>query len=312
MIDPLSSIIELLRPQTVFTKGISGAGRWSVRYSDFGHPSFAIILEGSCRLTVDGQDEFHLQAGDFVLLPTTPGFTMNGGEPASPAIKPTPIDVSAAARAQEDVRHGDQQGPPEVRIQGGYFAFGGDEPGVLLSLLPAVIHVRGEERLSALMRLVGSEADDEKSGRDFVLSRLAELILVEALRSQQTLAAPAGLMRGLSDPRLAAALKLMHNDAARAWTMADLAKEAALSRSVFFERFSSYVGLPPMEYLLAWRMAVAKDLLRRTDLDVSQVAERVGYGSASAFSTAFSRHVGQPPGRYARSNARGRNVGAAA
>ena len=82
--------------------------------------------------------------------------------------------------------------------------------------------------------------------------------------------------------------------------IAELAKEAALSRSAFFERFQRTVALPPMEYLLAWRMAVAKDLLRRHDLSVGEVAERVGYGSASTFSTAFSRHVGRPPGRYAR------------
>jgi AraC-like DNA-binding protein len=79
-----------------------------------------------------------------------------------------------------------------------------------------------------------------------------------------------------------------------------LARTAALSRSAFFERFTRTLGVAPMEYLLAWRMAVAKDLLRRSDVGLSEVARRVGYGSASAFSTAFSRHVGQPPGRYAR------------
>jgi AraC-like DNA-binding protein len=93
----------------------------------------------------------------------------------------------------------------------------------------------------------------------------------------------------------------MHNQIARSWTVAQLARTAALSRSAFFERFTRTVGLPPMEYLLAWRMAVAKDLLHRRELGVAEVAERVGYGSASTFSTAFSRHVGQPPGRYAAS-----------
>ena len=84
--------------------------------------------------------------------------------------------------------------------------------------------------------------------------------------------------------------------------MAQLAKKAALSRSAFFDRFTRNVGMPPMEYLLAWRMAMAKDLLRHHDMDIAAVAERVGYGSASTFSTAFSRHVGQPPGRYTRSS----------
>lgn len=82
--------------------------------------------------------------------------------------------------------------------------------------------------------------------------------------------------------------------------MAQLAKKAAPSRSAFFDRFTRAVGLPPMEYLLAWRMAVARDLLRRHDFGLAEVAERVGSGSASTFSTAFCRHVGQPPSRYAR------------
>ena len=81
MIDPLSEAILLLRPRTVFTKGISGAGRWGVRYADFGKPSFCTVLEGRCRLAVDGQEVVTLEAGDFVLLPATPGFTLSGFEP---------------------------------------------------------------------------------------------------------------------------------------------------------------------------------------------------------------------------------------
>jgi len=92
----------------------------------------------------------------------------------------------------------------------------------------------------------------------------------------------------------------MHERITDPWTVAQLAKEAALSRSAFFERFSRAVGVTPMEYLLRWRMAMAKNLLRRKEGGVAEVAERVGYGSASAFSVAFTRHVGLPPTRYAR------------
>ena len=106
-------------------------------------------------------------------------------------------------------------------------------------------------------------------------------------------------MRGLADPRLAAAIRQIHEAPARSWTVAALAKEAALSRSAFFERFSRTVGVPPMEYLQGWRMNLAKDLLRRRVGTLDEIAERVGYGSASAFSTAFTRHVGLPPKRFA-------------
>ena len=111
-----------------------------------------------------------------------------------------------------------------------------------------------------------------------------------------------GSCAGLADARLAVAIRQMHGQLARSWTVTQLARTAALSRSSFFERFTRTVGLPRMEYLLAWRMAVAKDLLRRHDLGIDEVAERVGYRSASTFSTAFSQYVGEPPRRYARRN----------
>jgi AraC-like DNA-binding protein len=94
----------------------------------------------------------------------------------------------------------------------------------------------------------------------------------------------------------------MHEDPASPWTVAQLAKEAALSRSVFFERFNRAVGIAPMQYLLAWRMALAKKLLRQNQGAVADVAERVGYSSASTFTVAFTRYVGLPPTRYVREN----------
>lgn len=294
--DPLSEVIALLQPRAVFSKAISGAGRWGVRYSDFGQPSFCAVLEGSCRLAVDGAPAVTLEAGDFVLLPATPGFTLSGFEP----VQPERVDPKVTPAPTGEVRHGTRGGRPDVRLLGGYFVFDSPDAALLVSLLPALLHVRGVERLSALVRLVRDETSERRSGRDLVLTRLVEVMLIEALRSASAEGAPPGLLRGLSDPRLAPALRRMHGQLARSWTVAELAKAAALSRSAFFDRFTRTVGLSPMEYLLAWRMAVARDLLRRHDLGIAEVAERVGYGSASTFSTAFSRHVGQPPSRYAR------------
>lgn len=296
MKDPLSEVIALLQPRAVFAKRISGAGRWGVRYSDFGQPSFCIVLEGGCRLAVDGQRPLTLTAGDFVLLPATPGFTMSGFEP----VRPEHIDPKVTPSPTGEVRHGTRGGRPDVRLLGGYFVFDAPDAALLVSLLPALVHVRGVERLSVLVRLVGDESSEQRSGRELVLTRLVEVLLIEALRSTSGSDAPPGLLRGLADARLAPAIRKMHAQLARSWTVAELAKTAALSRSAFFDRFTRTVGLPPMEYLLAWRMAVARDLLRRTDCGIAAVAERVGYGSASTFSTAFRRYVGKPPSRYAR------------
>jgi AraC-like DNA-binding protein len=296
MNDPLSEVIALLNPRAVFSKGISGAGRWAVRYSDFGQPSFCAVISGSCRLAVEGEEAIALEAGDFVLMPATPGFTLSSFEAAAPVH----IDPKLAPAPEGEVRHGTRDGPPDVRLLGGYFVFDSPDAALLVSLLPTLVHVRGVDRLSVLVRLVGEESSEERSGRELVLTRLVEVLLVEALRSSSGEDAPPGLLRGLADARLALALRQLHADPARPWTMAQLAQQAALSRSAFFDRFTRAVGLPPMEYLLAWRMALAKNLLEHHDLAIAEVAQRVGYGSASTFSTAFSRHVGLPPGRYAR------------
>jgi AraC-like DNA-binding protein len=210
------------------------------------------------------------------------------------------IDPKLTSAPTSEVRHGRRGGRPDVRLLGGYFVFDSPDAALLVSLLPAVVHVRGVERLSALVRLVGDESSARRPGRELVLTRLVELLLIEALRSTPGQGTPPGMLRGLADSRLALALRHIHRDPARSWTVAELAQKAALSRSAFFDRFTRGVGLPPMEYLLAWRMALAKDLLRRGEVGLAEVAARVGYGSASAFSTAFSRQVGQPPSRYAR------------
>lgn len=294
MHDPLSEVIALLQPRAVFSKRISGAGRWGVRYSSYGQPSFGAILEGRCRLAVEGQRPVTLEAGDFVLLPATPSFTLS----SSDDVTPEAVDPKATSRQAAEVRHGRRGGRPDVRLLGGNFVFDSPDAALLVSLLPALLHVRGVERLAVLVRLVGEESMAERAGRDLVLSRLVEVLLVEALRSTTGEDASPGLLRGLADPRLAPAIRLMHEKLARSWTVAQLAKTAALSRSAFFERFTRTVGMPPMEYLVTWRMAVAKDLIHRQELGLAEVAERVGYGSASAFSTAFSRHVGRPPSQF--------------
>ena len=304
MNDPLSEVIALLQPRAVFSRRISGAGRWGVRYSAFAQPSFCAVLEGSCGLTVDGHRPLTLEAEDFVLLPATPGFTMASFEPG----RVERFDPNVTAKLLGEIRHGRRGGRPDVRLLGGWFVFDSDDSALLVSLLPSLVHVRGVERLATLVRIVGEEASERRPGRDLVLTRLVEVLLIEALRATPGDDAPPGLLRGLADARLAPAIRQMHCQLARSWTVALLARTAALSRSAFFERFTRTIGLPPMEYLLAWRMAVAKDLLRRQDLGVDEVAERVGYGSASTFSTAFSRHVGRPPGRYAREQRRRERV----
>ena len=203
MNDPLSEVITLLQPRAVFSRRISGAGRWGVRYSAFGQPSFCAVLEGSCRLTVDGHRPLTLEAGDFVLLSATPGFSMSGFEP----VRLERLDPNATSKVLGEVRHGTRGGRPDVRMLGGWFAFDSPDATLLVSLLPSLVHVRGVERLSILVRLVGEEASERRAARDLVLTRLVEVLLIEALRATPGEDAPPGLLRGLADERLAPAIR---------------------------------------------------------------------------------------------------------
>lgn len=297
--DPLAAVISLLRPQTVLPKVISGAGPWSVRYAAHDEPGFCIMLEGTCFLDVDGVGEVQLDEGDFVLLPSTPGFTMSSAHGLKPKL------ITAADG--NELRHGTPTGRPTMRQLGGYFHVDRANANLLEKFLPAMILVRrddpGATRLRRLVELIGDEATTRRTGRELILERLVEVLLVEALRIRPAEAATRekGLLAGLADPDLARALRRMHADVAHRWTVAELGRVAGMSRAVFAERFTRTVGMPPMEYLLEWRIAIAKDVLLREHTPLAEVAEMIGYQSASAFSVAFSRHAGCSPSGFARS-----------
>ncbi|WNL44403.1 AraC family transcriptional regulator [Dyella sp. BiH032] len=296
MIDPLAEVVALLQPGAPHSKIVSAFGSWRVRRSETGQPYYCVVLEGSCRLAEDGRETVVLQAGDFVLIPAAYGFTMSSAEPPAPGAP----DSTPLALPGGEFQLGEPDAAPKTRLLIGYCVFGSPDAALLVSLLPQRIQVRGEPRLATLVRLVVDESRERRPARDMMLARLLEALLIEALRSSADAPVSPGLLRGLADTRLAHAIRRIHEAPAQAWTVAQLAKEAALSRSAFFERFSRAIGLAPMEYLLAWRMALAKRLLRQDGAAIAEVAERVGYSSASTFSVAFARHVGMPPARFAR------------
>ncbi|NPC51521.1 AraC family transcriptional regulator [Corallococcus sp. AB032C] len=296
MVDPLAEVVSLLQPGAPFSKLVSGAGRWRVRRAENGRPFYCAVLMGRSRLAVDGREPVILEKGDFVLIPAAFDFTTSSIDPPKGKHE-TPRIVLPDG----EIRNGVHHGPPDVRMMVGYCAFASPDASLLVSLLPQFVHVRGEQRLTSLVELLRDESRERRPAREVILARLMEVLLIEALRSTAGIAASPGLLRGLSDERLSVAIRRMHERPTQAWTVAQLAKEAALSRSAFFERFNRAMGVAPMEYLLGWRMALAKDLLRRKqEVTVAEVAEQVGYSSASTFSVAFTRHVGLPPTHYAR------------
>lgn len=295
MIDPLAEVVTLLQPKPTFSKAVSAAGQWRVHRKEAGQPFYCVILDGSSRMQTNGEAPITLKAGDFILIPEVVDFTMSGLTEL-PDDAPDSLPV---AMPDGGFRLGTIDAPADVEYLIGHCAFGSPDADLLVSLLPQIVLVRGERRLATLVELLRDESRAQRPARDVVLAHLLELLFIEALRSTGTAASP-GLVRGLTDARLALALRQMHESPDKPWTVVQLAKIAALSRSVFFERFSRAVGVAPMEYLLSWRMALAKRLLRGSGLGVGTVAERVGYSSASAFSVAFARYVGMPPTQYAR------------
>lgn len=295
MIDPLTDIVTLLQPSARFSKAVVGAGPWRMHRAEAGAPFYCAVLEGGCRFGDGGQETIELRAGDFLLVPAARAVTMCSLEPV-----PADTDTQPVLLAPGEFRIGRQHGPADLRMQAGQCSLDSPDAALLVSLLPQRIHIRGDRRLQLLVKLVGDESRAQRPAREVVLARLLEVLLIEALRSTAATSASPGLVHGLADARLALAIRAMHEHPARAWTVAELARQAALSRSAFFERFKHNVGITPMAYLLAWRMALAKHLLRQGKNSVAQIAEHVGYRSASTFSVAFARHVGQPPMRYAR------------
>ncbi|WP_213880954.1 AraC family transcriptional regulator [Pseudomonas sp. dw_358] len=295
MTDPLAEVVALLQPSARYSKTVTASGPWRVRRRLEGQPFYTVLLEGSCGLSVHDQHSIDLHAGDFVLIPAPNGSDLFSSPPPPEALSTQPVQLPNG-----EFRLGDLEGLEEVRMLVGHCAFASPDAALLVSLLPDVVHVRGNPRLSTLVQLLGEESRGQRPAREEVLTRLLEVLFIEALRASAGVAGTQGLLQGLADPRLAAAIREIHTAPTQPWTVAELARHAALSRSAFFERFNRAVGMPPMMYLLTWRMALAKNLLRSKDVRLAQVAEQVGYSSASAFSVAFTRHVGVAPTRYER------------
>jgi len=296
MIDPLTSVVTLLQPKMTYAKIVTGAGRWGVRSALVDSLlCCCVVLEGKLRYTI-AESELVVEAGDFVLIPSMSRFSATSFE----APTESEWQVEPALLENGEHRNGSLSADADVRTLVGFCQLTSPDSALLLTVLPTLVHIRGDPRLSALVQLIIDETRSRRPGREVVLERLLEVMLIEALRSSNTAVTSPGLLRGLADARLANAIRRIHESPEEPWTVALLAKESALSRSTFFERFSKAVGITPMDYLLSWRMALARSLLERQE-PIADVAELVGYSSSSTFSVAFTRHTGVPPGQYAKS-----------
>ena len=295
--DPLSDIVTLLRLRAAATIPITARGHWGIACEPGNNPGFIAILEGSAWIAWGARDPLQLNTGDFLLFPLIPALTLQSER----GLACIPIE-----NWRVPGHFGELTGRPDFAAVGGSFTFEHAALPLLHVLIPDLIHIRASEastsRFGRLMQLFSEEYVSDDPGKSLIIKQMLEMLIVEALRWQigKGDVSATGLLNALYDPALRRALSAMHADVRAHWTVAELAAIARMSRSAFAARFRASMGCAPMEYLVRWRMALAKSALTAGKKSLETVAEEIGYESASAFSTAFRKRMGCSPGRYAR------------
>jgi len=297
--DPLSDVLSLLKFTSLLSARIEVLGPWSLRFSAYPHIKFGGVLEGSFWLwSEDGTPPVRMEAGDFYLLTRGQPYC-TGSDPALEAADGREI-LATHRGADGIVRYGDSG--ERVSAAGGRFIFEDNASDMLLRLLPPLVHVKAASDsaapLRAVLELLGLETRSPRPGASVSAISLANLVLVEILRVHLGSGGhKPGWLGALADPKIGPALSLLHGDIARKWKVEELAEAVAMSRTAFTERFRACVGTPPLSYLIHWRMAVARDALKG-DKPLSEIAASVGYGSDTAFNSAFKRTTGGSPGSF--------------
>jgi AraC-like DNA-binding protein len=297
--DPLSSVLSLVRLKAYVSGGLNAGGQWSVGFGETDGVKFHAIVSGDCWLVVDAGDPILLRAGDCVLLTHGRPFRFASDAALSP------IDGRTLVSPARDGGIVTLNGGGDFRSIGGYFTFADDHAAILLDALPPVIRATGEADHAVARWCIDRLRAEMRSGRpggDLVAQQIATMLLVQLIRAHLDGApsATANWLVALGDRGLGAAIGAVHREPARRWTVGDLASEAAMSRTVFATRFRNAVGLSPMDYVTHWRMTLAAERLASSGLSVSAVARFVGYDSEKSFGAAFRRIRGISPGAYAR------------
>jgi AraC-like DNA-binding protein len=267
---------------------------------------FHVVNTGRCWLEVDGDEPRHLQPGDFALIPHGEGHLLRG-EPGTATPRVDKLEYDYASDRYAILRHGG--GGTLTNIMCGTVRFEHPAARRLMASLPRTIVIDGApgstspeaEWMYSTLRLIAAEGRTLRPGGEAVITRLSDILVVQAIRSwAATEAARTGWLAALRDPRVGRALSLVHRDPARAWSVDSLAREIAMSRSAFAAQFTELVGEPVMRYVTGWRMQLALDWLEHDDVPVAQLASRLGYESEAAFSRAFKRTIGVAPGAVRR------------
>ncbi|WP_225768749.1 AraC family transcriptional regulator [Inquilinus sp. Marseille-Q2685] len=299
--DPLSDVLSLLKPRSYVSAGFDAGGDWSIQF-DHQHDRIKCyaVTSGACWLAVEGVPEpVRLRAGDCFVLPSGRPFRLASD------LALTPVDAGTVFPPARDGGVVTFNGGGDFFLVGSRFAVSGHHAGILLRMLPPIVHIRKEPDQAALrwsVERMMQELHERQPGGFLVAQHLAHMMLVQALRLhlEEGRSGGVGWFFALADRQMGAAIGAMHADPAHRWTLQELAARAGMSRSVFALKFKEKVGEAPMEYLTRWRMLLAGDRLANSGDPVSAIAPSLGYESESAFSTAFKRVMGCSPRQYGR------------
>lgn len=300
-LDPLGEALHFLRMRGVFyTRSVFSAS-WGLALPAMPDcVMFHVVTSGQCWLTVGQDAPRRLERGDFALVPHGTGHRLLSTPEATAA------DLFDLPREQisdryEVLRHGN--GGAGTGMVCGAVRMGHPAARHLVGLLPRAIVIETwrapqMDWMQSTLRLMAAEAETPRPGGETVITRLADILVIQAIRAwiAQDPAAQTGWLGALQDPQIGRALLRIHRDPAHPWSVAALAAAVAMSRSAFAARFSALVGEPPMQYVRRWRMYAALTWLQEDKAPLVELADRLGYQSEAAFSRAFKRTIGVSPG----------------
>ena len=278
---------------------------WALEIPVDGLVHFHYLERGQCRLLTQGPGvERSVSAGEIVVLTRGAGYLLRDASGSAPVGIGSLVGRSPRGVACALVTHGG--GGDETRMLCGSFRFRTGREALLLPQLPAVLVLAARDEgdanlLDPILRMMAGEAKRQATGASLAVSRLVEVLFIQALRAwleSRDQDATAGWLRALKDARIASALDAMHTKPGHSWAFAQLAAAARMSRSPFAARFRETVGEAPLAYLTRWRVFLASGLLEEGDLGLKEVDDRAGYGSEASFCKAFKSFAGVSPGRW--------------
>jgi AraC-like DNA-binding protein len=311
-VDVLSDMLSTVRLESSVFAQTRLPSPWGIRADARDHFAFHIISRGRARLEVDGLDPVDIEAGDVVVLGPGQGHSLRDRpESATRPLEEMLADGSFGGSAATGSRVEHSASGSTTGLICGCFRFADLRGNRLLDALPAIIHIRETDDvgpwLAQTIRLLMHESTGGRPGTTTVVDRLCDALFIYIIRSHLAALSTSepNWLRALVDPEIGAALRLLHAEPGSTWSIATLAARVGMSRSAFAARFTRFVGETPRQYLIGLRMQAAARMLRAREADLDRVAEAVGYESVAAFSKAFKRAIGVPPGAYRRTGGPG-------